>query len=297
MTPTGGTAAQTTPTGSTETPGATKYNQIEKEEHLSSLGEEIISVATGIRKFVEAWGVTPTTKTNEDLTEEVEMANANMTGNAGRFREKWEEGSEVVVRDGFGSDLGSVLTDAEELPSKVPGDGSENSGPSADSPCLPAPSDWSVCSGKQAKFFSLPNFFNHTSVEEVGAVIQEWAWLTKVGCHHAAEWFLCLLLTPSCPSPPAPLHLPCRSFCHVLQDSCWASLENGRLPVECHLLPEAAQKHGGPTCESVSNSKGNPAGQNVSHQAYILNPMFQRQSVCVAVSFAHCGYFGDIRLS
>uniref|UniRef100_A0A3B4UH65 FZ domain-containing protein n=1 Tax=Seriola dumerili TaxID=41447 RepID=A0A3B4UH65_SERDU len=110
----------------------------------------------------------------------------------------------------------------------------------SDPPCLPTPSDWPICSGKQPKFLTLPNFFNHTSVEEVGAFLKEWAWLTRVGCHHGTEWFLCLLLAPGCPSPLAPLRLPCRSFCHVLRDSCWASLENGRLPVECRLLPERA---------------------------------------------------------
>lgn len=141
----------------------------------------------------------------------------------------------------------------------------------SDSACLPVPSDWPICSGKRSKYFMLPNFFNHTSVEEVGVVLQEWAWLLRAGCHHGTEWFLCLLLAPRCPTPnttaPTPLpaqsptahpYLPCRSFCHVLQDSCWASLENGRLPVECHLLPDREPGH--PPCVSVSNQKGNPGG-------------------------------------
>ncbi|CAM9329034.1 unnamed protein product [Lampetra planeri] len=78
---------------------------------------------------------------------------------------------------------------------------------------------------KKTTLFTLPNFLNHTSVEEVGAVLQQWAWLTRAGCHHSVEWFLCLLLGTSVPlACRPPPHLPCRSFCHVLQDSCWASL-------------------------------------------------------------------------
>lgn len=260
---------------------ATRKDEVGEDDNLSGFGEEIINVVTGIRKFDEAWDMTPTTRTtNKGLTEKVE--NANTTGNADGFRGKWEEmGSGVGARDGFGSraDLGSnlepVLRRNEVLASNITSDVSKINGTlvgvlestpadnlinGSDSPCLSVPSDWPICSGKQSKFFTLPNFFNHTSVEEVAAVLQEWAWLTRAGCHHGVEWFLCLLLAPSCPTPAAPVHLPCRSFCHVLQDSCWASLENGRLPVECHLLPETAQEPGRPVCESVSNWKGNPGG-------------------------------------
>lgn len=258
----------------------------EEEDDLSGVGEQIINVATGIRKFVEAWDATPTTRTtNGGLTEEVESANPNTMGNTSRFSgQRVEEGSGIGVGDvsDLGSDVESVmvLKGDKVLPSNLTrfvGDVFKVNGTvegvldptfsPPDSringsypPCLPVPSDWSICSGKQPKFFTLPNFFNHTSVEEVGAVLREWAWLAREGCHHSAEWFLCLLLAPRCPSPTAPLHLPCRSFCQVLQDSCWASLENGCLPVECRLLPEGAQEPGRPACVSVSNWKGNPGG-------------------------------------
>lgn len=281
------TATATAVTGATmTTSGAKKEKEVEEEDdNLSGVGEEIINVATTIREFVEAWDATtiPPGTTNGGLTEKAESANPNTTGNSDRFRgERVEVG--VGTGDGSGSGSGStadlesdvesvtVSTGDKVLSNNLTGDvfklnGTAEGVTPADSrinasepPCLAVPSDWPICSGKRSKFFTLPNYFNHTSVEEVGVVLQEWAWLKRAGCHHSAEWFLCLLLAPRCPSPPTPLHLPCRSFCHVLQDSCWASLENGRLPVECHLLPDGAQEPGRPACISVSNWKGNPGG-------------------------------------
>lgn len=255
--PTDGVTTGATAAMANATANGTKEER--EDDELSGLGEEIINVATGIREFVEAWDATPTARTaSGGLTETVESANA--TGNASRFR--GERGEEVgdVSGSGSGSGADSVMVSGDKvLPSNF--SVSEINGTlDPDPPCLSVPSDWSICSGKRSPFFTLPNFFNHTSVEEVGAVLQEWAWLTRKGCHHSAEWFLCLLLAPRCPAPAAPPRLPCRSFCHVLQDSCWASLEDGRLPVECHLLPEEAQQRGRPACVSVSNRKGNPGG-------------------------------------
>lgn len=286
--------AQTTPAGTTggnTTANGTQKKEEEEDDNLSGVGEEILNVTTGIRKFVQEWDATTATTrttTNGGLTEMVESANPNTTGNTNR--ERGVEGS------GSGSDVESgdkvnvtgdvskvnetleVVLDSTLTPSDSPINGSAP-------PCLPVPSDWPICSGKRPKSFTLPNFFNHTSVEEVGAVLQEWAWLTRARCHHSAEWFLCLLLAPRClaGSPAAaPLHLPCRSFCQVLQDSCWASLENGRLPVECHLLPDGAQEPGRPVCASVSNMKGNPSGLECIHVCrYILNPMSRHLSVDV----------------
>lgn len=233
--------------GANTTANGTKAEQ--EDDESSGLGEEIINVATGVLKFVEAWDATPTAGTARGgLTETVESANPNATGNASGFR--GAGGGDV---SGSGSGSGA---DVESTGDNF----TVTTGGVSDPPCLSVPSDWSICSGKRSPFFTLPNFFNHTSVEEVGAVLQQWAWLTRKGCHHSAEWFLCLLLAPRCPAPAAPPRLPCRSFCHVLQDSCWASLEDGRLPVECHLLPEEAQRRGRPACVSVSNRKGNPGG-------------------------------------
>lgn len=228
--------------GSTKTAAGAKVEEEEEDDNLSGVGEEIINVATGIHKFVEAWDATTTTWTvSAGLTEKTEKSDVTMK--PGRFSgERVEEGS--GGGEGEGGGFESDVT--------IRGGVSKLNGP----PCLPAPSDWPVC--RQPRLFSLPNFFNHTSVEEAGAVLQEWAWLTKAECHHSAELFLCLLLTPRCPSPVS--HLPCRSFCHTLQDSCWAFLENGRLPVECDLLPERAHEPGRPVCMSVSNWKGNHGG-------------------------------------
>ncbi|KAK5891510.1 hypothetical protein CgunFtcFv8_018755 [Champsocephalus gunnari] len=252
--PTTSTSIESAPSGTTGATNATQKNLEEEEEedddNLSGVGDEILNVATGIRKFVAAWDVTPTPgTTNGGPTQKVESANPNTTGNANGV------GGERVEEEGVGVES---VSNGDEMVSKInetfsgvldlpPHDSRFNA-------CLPVPSDWPICSGKRPESFTLPNFFNHTSVEEVGAVLQEWAWLTKLGCHHGAEWFLCLLLAPPCTPPPHP-HLPCRSFCQVLQDSCWASLEDGRLPVECHLLPDGGQEPGGPACASVSNLK------------------------------------------
>lgn len=263
----------------------TKKKVEEEDDNLSGVGEEIINVATGIRKFVQAWDATPTPTptptlipgtTNGSLTEKVERANPNKTGNADGFGgERVEEGSGVWAGNESGSevdpepDVESVmlLRGDKLLHLNLTGNVSKTNQTvnASEAPCLPVPSDWPVCSGKMPKFFTLPNFFNHTSVEQVGEVLQTWAGLAKAGCHPNAEWFLCLLLAPGCPSAPALQPLPCRSFCHFLRDSCWASLEGGRFPVECDLLPERAQEAGRPpACVSVSKWKGNRPGWNVS---------------------------------
>ncbi|KAI9526142.1 hypothetical protein NQZ68_002690 [Dissostichus eleginoides] len=250
--PTTSTSIESAPSGTPGAANATQKNlEEEEDDNLSGVGEEILNVATGIRKFVAAWDVTPTPgTTNGGPTQKVESVNPNTTGNANGVRgERVEEGDgveSVLNGDEMVSKINETFSGVLDLP---PHDSRFNA-------CLPVPSDWPICSGKRPESFTLPNFFNHTSVEEVGAVLQEWAWLTKLGCHHGAEWFLCLLLAPHCTAPPHP-HLPCRSFCQVLQDSCWASLEDGRLPVECHLLPDGGQEPGGPACASVSNLKGN----------------------------------------
>lgn len=168
--------------------------------------------------------------------------------------------------------------------------------------CLPLDSDLPFCAARKGapeaeRRFSVPNFLNHTSVEEVRATLSEWAWLLRAGCHHAVEWFFCLLLVPRCdgdggsgkagrgggdvggggssgvrPLLPSRSRLPCRSFCEVLVDSCWTVLPEGRLPVECHLLPEDTGADGGDDdggdegfrCLSVSNQKGNSGLECIS---------------------------------
>ncbi|TWW80493.1 Collagen alpha-1(XVIII) chain [Takifugu flavidus] len=72
------------------------------------------------------------------------------------------------------------------------------------------------------EYFLVPNYLNHTTVAEVQ----------------------CGSLVPL---------LPCRRFCEVLKDSCWSLLDEGRLPVECHALPD--EEDDGYQCLSVSNQK------------------------------------------
>lgn len=123
--------------------------------------------------------------------------------------------------------------------------------------CLPRGSDWPYCVSHGEVTFSVPNFFNHTQAEDVVAVLNEWDWLLRSGCHHGLEWFFCLLLAPRCHQPSEKsgiVLLPCRTFCEVLLDSCWTVLQERGLPVACHTLPEGPEPS--QPCITVSNHKG-----------------------------------------
>lgn len=116
--------------------------------------------------------------------------------------------------------------------------------------CVLLDTPLSFCSSMTGKLFLMPNYLNHSTVVQVQLVLHNWEGLLKSRCHHSLERFFCLLLVPKCGSL-VPL-LPCRSFCEVLKDSCWTLLEEGRLPVECHALPDEEDDQ----CLSVSNQKG-----------------------------------------
>lgn len=121
--------------------------------------------------------------------------------------------------------------------------------------CLPIDSELPFCSRMGLESFAVPNFLNQSSVEEAEVLLREWAWLMRSGCHHATEWFFCLLVLPRCGPPSLPPQLPCRSFCELLYDSCWTLLgDSSRLPVECSSLPEESDD--GYQCLSVSTQKG-----------------------------------------
>uniref|UniRef100_A0A8C4ZY78 FZ domain-containing protein n=1 Tax=Gadus morhua TaxID=8049 RepID=A0A8C4ZY78_GADMO len=111
--------------------------------------------------------------------------------------------------------------------------------------CLFPETSLPFCSFNGGDSFAVPNHFNHSSIEEVQAHFSQWAWLLRSRCHHSLEWLFCLLLVPKC-GPGA--RLPCRSSCEVLRDSCWTILDEGRLPVECQILPDDQ-------CLSLSNQK------------------------------------------
>ncbi|XP_056144842.1 collagen type XVIII alpha 1 chain a [Lampris incognitus] len=119
--------------------------------------------------------------------------------------------------------------------------------------CLSLDTTLPFCSSMGRRSFAVPNYLNQTSIEEVQAHLNEWAWLLRSRCHHSLEWFFCLLLVPKCSPPGLPPAIPCRSFCEVLRDSCWTLLNEGHLPVECHTLPD--EKDDGYQCLSVSNQK------------------------------------------
>lgn len=228
-TPTGPTTASVTATNATK-------EEEEEENNVSGMGEEILEVASEFRVFVEMWNSSGGAS-----------GNPNNTGKASTLQ---GEGERRLSTPGSGGDSLLMLNSTGVV---LGGGGSVN----APQPlCLPLPSDWPICSGQRPQSLTLPNVFNHTSVDQVGAVLKEWAWLVEKGCHPGAEWFLCLLLVPGCPAP-GPALLPCRSSCQTLRDSCWAWLDDGRLPVACHHLPEAAPGRGLPTCMSVGTWKGN----------------------------------------
>lgn len=121
--------------------------------------------------------------------------------------------------------------------------------------CLLLDTAFPFCSSMVGERFVVPNYLNQTTVEEVQVLLNDWAWLLKSQCHHSLEWFFCLLLVPKCGSMVQLPVLPCRSFCEVLRDSCWTLLDEGRLPVECHTLPD--EEDDGYHCLSISNQKGN----------------------------------------
>lgn len=117
--------------------------------------------------------------------------------------------------------------------------------------CLLLESALPFCSSMVGQQFAVPNYLNQSSVEEVGALLRDWAWLLNSKCHNSLEWFFCLLSLPKCG---AAVRVPCRSFCEVLKDSCWTLLDQGHLPVECQALPE---EEDGDRCLSVTCQKGN----------------------------------------
>lgn len=120
--------------------------------------------------------------------------------------------------------------------------------------CVLVDSDLPFCHGLEKGSFTVPNFFNQSSVEDVQALLGEWAFFIQSGCHHAVERFFCLLAMPRCGVPGLSPQMPCRSFCELLIDSCWTVLQDRRFPVECSSLPEESDD--GKQCLSVSTQKG-----------------------------------------
>lgn len=148
--------------------------------------------------------------------------------------------------------------------------------PVTESPhCVLVDSALPFCHDLENSSFTVPNFFNQSSVEDVQAFLGEWAFLMESGCHHAVEWFFCLLAMPRCGVPGLSPQMPCRSFCELLIDSCWTLLQDRRLPVECSSLPEESDD--GNQCLSVSTRKGKGRLECILLKRCILN---QRPPVC-----------------
>ncbi|XP_078540255.1 uncharacterized protein LOC144825314 [Lissotriton helveticus] len=126
--------------------------------------------------------------------------------------------------------------------------------------CLPVPVDLPFCHRRGIGNFQLPNFWNHSSVQEVRAALHEWGGLLTSGCHCFVESFFCLLLVPRCnasrPTVPPLLLPPCRGFCEVLRDKCWHDLQGVQLPLSCDSLPEEDAEQ---SCVLANGSTGNKA--------------------------------------
>lgn len=168
-----------------------------------------------------------------------------------------------------------------QTPAKTLNQTAEGSVERGESPkCLLLDTALPFCSmtGEQ---FLVPNYLNHTNVAEVQVLFHNWAWLLESRCHHSLEWFFCLLLVPKCGSL-VPL-LPCRSVCEVLKDSCWTLLDEGRLPVACHALPD---EDDGYQCLSVSNQKGKHWLKGILIMAFIFNQFSNLSSpICFITHF------------
>lgn len=235
-----------------------------KEENVAGVGAEIIDVASGIQELVKNWDQKP--NVNEAGSVRTPGISEKLghikTGNA----KSLSEGVKHEI-DGGASGSGSGQTfDLAQEGTNLTGMWVTDSSlsifsspalPKDSSTCLPRGSDWPFCLSHGAGTFSVPNFFNHTRSEDVAAVMNEWGWLLRSGCHHGLEWFFCLLLAPRCHQPSERFGvalLPCRTFCEVLLDSCWTVLQERGLPLACHTLPETPDPS--QPCFTVSNDKG-----------------------------------------
>lgn len=241
-----------------------------EDKNIGDVGSDIIDVATG---FVQNLDQKPTVNRNNAVTKRTPGISSkrdhSKTGNDKSLSEevKHEMNVKGSSGDASGSGLGSGPTlDLAQEGKKTTGTWVTDSrisiistpaSPKDSINCLPRGSDWPYCVSHGEVTFSVPNFFNHTQAEDVVAVLNEWDWLLRSGCHHGLEWFFCLLLAPRCHQPSEKsgiVLLPCRTFCEVLLDSCWTVLQERGLPVACHTLPEGPEPS--QPCITVSNHKG-----------------------------------------
>ncbi len=247
-----------------------------KEENIADVGSEIIDVARGIQGFVKNWDQNSTVDWNSNVTMRMPVISSKLRhSTAGNNYYLSEVEHEINVKGSSGDAIGSGLASGPTMDFAQEGKTTSTnltgtrvtdsrisiistSAFTEDSTnCLSRGSDWPFCLFHGEVTFSVPNFFNHTQAEDVAAVLNEWGWLLRSGCHHGLEWFFCLLLAPRChqhSEKPGIALLPCRTFCEVLLDSCWTLLQESGLPVSCHTLPEGPE----PTqsCLTVSNHKG-----------------------------------------
>ncbi|CAF98975.1 unnamed protein product [Tetraodon nigroviridis] len=112
-----------------------------------------------------------------------------------------------------------VLTTPIQLQNE---NGSETEPAGISSPISKPDTALPFCSSMTGELFLVPNYLNHSTAVQVQVLLHKWAWLLKSRCHHSWRSFL--------------------------------PLDKGRLPVECHALPE--EEDDGYQCLSVSNQKG-----------------------------------------
>lgn len=259
----------TPPPATTSAPTPTEKTRNDK---LTDVGLDIMEVANSIKQTMQNWDQQPDGERGKTGKQQ-----------PGNDISQVEEQPLVGSGEGFGSQGVSDRALAElDSGFTNPSGVSVHSGPpdvsvpawmtdgDVSPVCLPRSSDWGFClsgrggGGGKSSTFVVPNFLNHTTAEEVGATLADWAVFLSSRCHRDVERFFCLLLAPACPgsspSPPPPPLLPCRSLCEILTDACWAALGGRDLPVTCHSLPEGlAHQH---PCQPVSSCRcaGNTAG-------------------------------------
>ncbi len=180
-----------------------------KEEKIADVGSEIIDVARGIQGFVKNWDQNSTVDWNNNVTVRTPVISSKLlhskTGNNKSLSEEVEH--EINVKgssgDAIGSGLGSGLTmdlaqEGKTTATNLTGTRvtdrrisiiSTSTFTEDSTNCLSRGSDWPFCLSHSEVTFSVPNFFNHTQAVDVVAVLNEWGWLLRSGCHHGLEWF------------------------------------------------------------------------------------------------------------
>ncbi|XP_078689849.1 mannan-binding lectin serine protease 1-like [Branchiostoma floridae x Branchiostoma belcheri] len=106
----------------------------------------------------------------------------------------------------------------------------------------PPPEFYTYCKDLDFKEITIPNFYNHSSVEEILNSTQ-WQEMknANISCHPQIQPFLCSLLMPRFTRNISNSNFPCRSWCWEVQHSCSSGAINGSFLNDtdnCRILPD-----------------------------------------------------------